>query len=149
MCAADQTVPDRPAAGRPAVTARAGVRGPLLAAAGVAAVTGLLYVRDPHIHGSWGLCPLYAMTGIYCPACGGLRGVYDAVHGHLAAAVGSNVLLVPFAIVVVWAWSAWLGRGLGMRIAGPPKSAPWLIAVVVVTVVFTVARNLPGSPLAP
>ncbi|GAA4404284.1 DUF2752 domain-containing protein [Tsukamurella soli] len=142
------TVHTRPVGARPTRGLWAAA-GPLLTAAGVSAVTVGLYFRDPHVHGSWGLCPLYAATGIYCPACGGLRGVNDAVHGHFAAAVSSNALLVPFAVWALWAWGAWLAGAFGRRIAGPPMSRAWLIGAGIVTVAFTVARNLPGSPLAP
>ncbi len=120
-----------------------------MTAAGVGAVTVGLYFRDPHVHGSWGICPLYAMTGIYCPGCGGLRGVNDALHGHFAAALGSNALLVPFAVWAVWAWTAWWGRTSGRRIVGPPSSRRWAVAAGIVVLAFTVVRNLPGSPLAP
>src|SRR4051794_2372681 len=91
------------------------LRGPALAAASVAAATLALHVRDPHVTHSWGVCPLYAVTGLYCPGCGGLRGVNDLTDGHLGQAVSSNLLLVlaiPVAVALFgrWAWGAWSGR---------------------------------------
>src|SRR5262249_549538 len=62
------------------------LRAPLWSIVGLAAATVALHVRDPHVHGSWGLCPLYATTGIYCPGCGALRGVNDLTDAHLGQA---------------------------------------------------------------
>jgi hypothetical protein len=93
-------------------------------------------VRDPHEHGSWGICPTYGIFGVFCPGCGSLRALYDLVHGDIAASVGHNLLLIPAVLFVAWTT---------VRPPGPRWSRAWLVAVIV----FTVARNLPGSPLAP
>jgi hypothetical protein len=127
------------------------IRTPLLTAAGVAAATLALHVRDPHVTHSWGVCPLYALTGVYCPGCGGLRAVNDLTDGHLGQAASSNLLLVlaiPFAVAlfVRWSYSAWTGRDLQVV---PALSSGVRIGLVVLLVVFTLARNLPGSWLAP
>jgi hypothetical protein len=127
------------------------IRGPLLSAAGLAAATLALHVRDPHVTHSWGVCPLYALTGVYCPGCGGLRGVNDLTDGHLGQAASSNLLLVlaiPFAVVlfVRWGYAAWTGRDL--RVV-PVLPAGVKAGLIVLVVAFTLARNLPGSWLAP
>src|SRR5690348_2914513 len=79
------------------------LRAPAAGAAAVAAATFALHVRDPHVSHSWGVCPLYALTGLYCPGCGGLRAVNDLGNGHVAQAASSNLLLVlaiPVALVL-------------------------------------------------
>ena len=132
-------------------TRPARLRAPLLTTAALGAATLALHLRDPHVHGTWGVCPLYAMTGLYCPGCGGLRGVNDLTDGHVGQALSSNLLLaliVPFGVVALtrWAWSAWTGREIRV-VPAPPR---WLVAGLgVLVAVFTVARNLPGSWLAP
>jgi hypothetical protein len=123
----------------------------LLSAAAVAAATIAIHVRDPHVTHSWGACPLYALTGIYCPGCGGLRGVNDLTDGHLGQAASSNLLLVvalPFAAFFFarWTYAAWSGRDVRPMPALPRWAT---VALVLVVVAFTVARNLPGSWLAP
>ena len=127
------------------------IRGPLLAAGALAAATLALHVRDPHVSHSWGVCPLYALTGIYCPGCGGLRGVNDLTDGHVAQAASGNLLLVlaiPFAAVFFarWTYGAWTGREVRAVPAVPKAVTTGLIVLVVA---FTLARNLPGSWLAP
>lgn len=127
------------------------LRGPLLSAAVLTAATVALHVRDPHVSHSWGVCPLYALTGLYCPGCGGLRGVNDLTDGHLGQAASSNLLLVlaiPFAAVFFlrWTYGAWTGREVR---AVPVLPKPVTTALIILVVLFTVARNLPGSWLAP
>jgi hypothetical protein len=123
----------------------------LLTAATLALATAAVHVRDPHVTHSWGVCPLYAMTGIYCPGCGGLRGVNDLTNGHLGQAASSNLLLVlalPFAAVFFarWVYGAWTGRGVR---AIPALPRPVTTTLIVVAVVFTIVRSRPGSWLAP
>ncbi len=113
-------------------------------------------MRDPHTSGSWGSCPYLLATGFHCPGCGILRGVHDVAHGELGAALGSN--LVFFALVapvLVVTWSLWLRRAW----TGEPRRplplgrvgrAALVVAAVLVTITFTVARNTPqGAWLAP
>jgi hypothetical protein len=127
------------------------LRSPLAAMAGLGAATLALHLRDPHAHGSWGLCPLYALTGVYCPGCGGLRAVNDLGNGHPGQAASSNLLLVLAIPVILlalgrWTYAAWTGRDLAVLPATPRAVRT---GVVVLLVVFTLARNLPGSWLAP
>ncbi len=127
------------------------MRGPVLTAAGLATATLALHLRDPHVSHSWGVCPLYALTGIYCPGCGGLRGVNDLTNGHLGEAASSNLLLVlalPFAALLFarWTWVTWQGNGASVV---PPLPRAVKLGLVAVLLVFWVLRNLPGSWLAP
>jgi hypothetical protein len=127
------------------------LRPPLLTAGSLGLATLALHVRDPHVSHSWGFCPLYALTGVYCPGCGGLRGVNDLTNGHVGQAASSNLLLVlalPFAAVffVRWTYGAWTGRDVRAIPALPRSVTTGLLLLVLV---FTVLRNLPGSWLAP
>lgn len=88
--------------------APAGVRAPLLVGAGGAALAAALVLRDPHQHGSWGLCPFLLVTGVPCPACGGLRATHDLLTGHVGAALSSNAYAVGTALLVAVAWASWL-----------------------------------------
>jgi hypothetical protein len=119
---------------------------------GLALATLALHLRDPHQHGSWGLCPFHATTGLYCPGCGGLRAVNDLTQGQIGAAFSSNVVvtvLVPVATVLlaVWAFDRW--RGHTRRVPWQ-RLRPFVVALVTVLVAFTVARNTgAGAWLAP
>ena len=119
------------------------------ALAGVATVA--LRLRDPHVGGSWGWCPV-ALLGVACPMCGSLRAVNDLTHLDLASAASSNLLLLVALPVVAALWlrrvaACWRG-GAAMRPLSPPAWAWWALGAVALG--FTVARNTPaGAWLAP
>lgn len=122
-------------------TARAGLIGTGVALAGALAYIGL---ADPHRPGFlFPACPFKALTGLDCPACGGLRMTHDLLNGDLAAAVVDNVfLLVALPALAVWLVVRWR-RGLALM----PTAAT--VTVVVAAVAWTVMRNWPGFPLVP
>ncbi|ROR91440.1 DUF2752 domain-containing protein [Nocardioides aurantiacus] len=132
------------------------LRAPLLTAGAVGLAVAALAVRDPHTQGSWGTCPYLAATGLYCPGCGILRGVHDVAHGDPGAALSSNLVffgLVAPVLVLAWAlWTrrAWTGRPRAGVRPGRVARTSLVVAAVLLTLVFTVARNTPqGAWLAP
>lgn len=124
---------------------------PVATIAGIAAATVALHFRDPHVSGSWGLCPSLALFGIACPACGGLRAVNDLSNGDVVAAASSNLLFVMSIPLIVfllgrWLYDAWRGHA---RPSTWLSSPPVLAVGFVLFATFSVARNLHGSWLAP
>ncbi len=96
------------------------------------------------------LCPFHAATGLYCPLCGSLRGLGDLAHGHVMAALGSNLLLVVTLPLLAWGAVSLVGVGVG-EVRGPwTISARAWVVLGVGALVYTVLRNLPiGAALAP
>ncbi|HLS40177.1 MAG TPA: DUF2752 domain-containing protein [Ornithinicoccus sp.] len=123
------------------------VRPPLLWGAGTLAAVLVVHVWDPNRPGSYGLCPLRAVTGLVCPGCGGLRAVHAMTHGDWATAWGLNPAVVAGLPLAVSAWLLWLllawhGRAVA---AGPgPRRplVPWLGLAVVL--LYGVLRNVPA-----
>lgn len=114
--------------------------------AGVLGLGALGYVAlvDPHRAGSpFPPCPFKLVTGLNCPACGGLRMTHDLLHGDLHTAAVDNVfLLIGLPLLGIW----WLWR----RRQGRPAFPPIVIVVIaMMALVWTVVRNLPGFPLVP
>lgn len=123
-----------------APTRRRPVSEPLAWVVGGAATAGVLLARDPNQVGSYGFCPLRAVTGLDCPLCGGLRGTYALMHGDLATALDHNVLL-PLLLVAA------VALGVAARVRGGWTRSPavwWSLGAV--AVVFFVLRNLPWFP---
>lgn len=117
---------------------------------GLGLLTLALRLRDPHQGGSWGICPS-AAVGFWCPGCGGLRAVNDLTRGDVASAASSNLALVvaiPFVVMALawWARARWLGVRRPLPAAVTLRVGYGVLALLAV---FTVARNLPGSWLAP
>ncbi|MGI5468200.1 DUF2752 domain-containing protein [Streptomyces sp. CA-132043] len=140
--------------GPPAAARRGAARrlaAPLGALAAVLAAFAYVGAVDPNEAGHYPVCPLLRLTGLYCPACGGLRSAHAVAHGDLGAALGANAPAVLGYAAFALFWAVWLVRaGRGLPAAGlrPRPAHWWLIGGAVL--LFTVVRNLPaGSALAP
>jgi hypothetical protein len=113
---------------------------------GVLAVGALAYVglADPHRPGSlFPPCPFKLLTGLNCPACGGLRMTHDLLHGNLAGAVVDNVFLL-IGLPALALWVLWRIKQ-GQR----AFTLPAIVVVAVAAIAWTVVRNMPGFPLVP
>jgi hypothetical protein len=109
--------------------------------AGALAYIGLV---DPHKPQSiYPLCPFKLLTGWNCPFCGGLRMVYDLLHGDLVASINDNV----FALVGLPLLAGWIV--LRRRNGQAAMPVPVIVTIVVLTIAWGVLRNLPGFPLVP
>jgi hypothetical protein len=53
----------------------------------------LLYFFDPATTDFYPACPLHSLTGLDCPACGGLRAAHLLLHGQVRAAFRLNPFL--------------------------------------------------------
>ena len=94
-------------------------------------------------------CPFHAVTGLWCPGCGGLRMVHALLHGRVGEAAHDNVVLLaasPVLLALLLAWSVTTLRGGRFRLRISP---PVAVALFVLMLVWFVARNLPGFPLQP
>lgn len=141
----------RPPEARPAGGLPRRLAAPLGTLAAAAAAFAYVGAVDPNEPGHYPVCPLLHLTGVYCPACGGLRSAHDLAHGDLAAALGANALLVAACAACAVFWALWLGRAArGRPTAGPrPRAVHWW-ALCALLLAFTAVRNLPfGSGLAP
>ena len=128
----------------PSATSRARLYGAL--GTGAAALGALAYIGigDPHSPNfAFPTCPFKALTGLYCPGCGGLRMTHDLLNGDFAAAVVDNVfLLVGLPMLAAWLLVRWQR---GERLMPMPA----IVVIAVAAISWTVIRNLPGFPLVP
>jgi hypothetical protein len=123
------------------------VESPLVSAVVLGAGALALQVRDPHRHGSWGLCPVRLLTGLDCPGCGTLRAVNDLGHGRLLDALHSNALFVGLLPVLAVGWVLWARRSWrGERLSARTVTA-LSVALGGLALAFAVFRNTPwGAP---
>ncbi|MFF4363361.1 DUF2752 domain-containing protein [Streptomyces sp. NPDC001604] len=114
--------------------------GVLAAVAGAFAYVGTV---DPYQPGHYPVCPLYRLTGLYCPGCGGLRSAHSFIHGDLLAAFHANALAVVGYLGFAVLWTVWVvravrGRPFRLELGGRQL---WVLGTL--SLVFTVVRNLP------
>ena len=118
-------------------------------AVGIAAPTllilGLVWLR----RGGHLLCPLYELTGLYCPGCGSGRAARALLRGDLGACLGHNLLALPLGLfcggVLGWEYLRFVFPGLGLKKVRLPD---WLgPAVLALLLGFTLLRNLPALAL--
>ncbi|MEO6987666.1 MAG: DUF2752 domain-containing protein [Aquihabitans sp.] len=118
-------------------------RKPSQIGAAAVAATAAISVLNP-VSNHVPLCPFHSLTGLDCPACGGLRAVFSLSRGDIAAAASHHLLFtvaVPFLIV---GWALWMVRAFDRPQAAHIVRPRWFGPVALtVLVVFTVARNLP------
>jgi hypothetical protein len=123
---------------------------PVGSLAAVAAAFDYVGTVNPNHPGHYPVCPFLALTGLYCPACGGLRSAYAVAHGDFGTALHDNALAVAGYGVAAVLWVLWLSREVRGRPARIrlPRAAWWALGAVALA--FTVVRNLPfGAALAP
>lgn len=120
------------------------------AAAGAAVACGCAAIAlvDPTDSGV-PVCWSAGIFGVDCPLCGGLRCTNSLVRGDWLAAADHNVLLAVALPAVAVAWVVWMVAALRGRPAPWPKVPAWAWWTLgVVTLAFTVVRNLDLGPVA-
>jgi hypothetical protein len=53
-----------------------------------------LFFVDPANSSIYPRCPVFVLTGWFCPGCGSLRAMHQLLHGNIAVAAQYNALLV-------------------------------------------------------
>src|ERR1019366_636044 len=117
---------------------------PVATAVGLLAATTAVALRDPFAHHLSPPCPFHALTGLWCPFCGGTRAVWAAVHGQFKLMVHADALLPLMVAAAAWGWLAWLGKATGWWRTPVPSARVVGWTSTVVLIAFTVLRNLPA-----
>lgn len=121
----------------------------LLAAPAAVAAVAVLYRFNPLQVHFYPRCPLYVMTGIYCPGCGALRAGHALLHGHVLTALDFNALFVVAAPFLAYALAAQGVEAVtGRRLPVYRLSGVQARAILWTLLAFTLLRNLPLHPLS-
>lgn len=113
----------------------------------MAAALILLRIYDPSASMIFPPCPVYFLTGWYCPGCGSLRAIHQLLHGNLRIAWAMNplsVLLFPFLAYGLASEASLYARG--RRLPQFTLPGAWIRALGATVVLFGIARNLPFHP---
>ncbi|MBL9127381.1 MAG: DUF2752 domain-containing protein [Verrucomicrobiales bacterium] len=118
---------------------------PALVWLSVLATLVVLYLHRPEGQFFYPRCTFHRITGLLCPGCGGLRASHALLHGRIAEAVHSNLLVVLSLPAACVGWFAWRRYGKARGWTPGVRTVWWIFGV---TTVFTVLRNLPGDASA-
>lgn len=89
-------------------------------------------------------CPFHALTGLYCAGCGTLRALHCLLTGDIGSTVRCNALLLPALVLLLAGIAGDLASpGGGLFRAGSRSSMIIGACFLVVSVVFSILRNLP------
>ena len=93
--------------------------------------------------------PFHALTGLYCPGCGTLRGLHQLLHGHLWAAFGLNPLMVlslPYLLYsyVCYSLPAFTRRKVKQVFIKPT----WIWWTLRIILSYWILRNIPFAPFS-
>jgi hypothetical protein len=117
---------------------------PFAAAGGLGAAVTVVAVANPFKHHLAPACPLFALTGLYCPFCGGTRATWAAAHMHFGLMLHEDALYPAIVLAAVWGWLSWVGRATGRWRLPALRGSAFDVTVAAVLVTFMVVRNLPG-----
>lgn len=143
----------RSVAGHPAAPAADGRRARAVAVTGLAGYGVGAAVATLVVHqtsGQIGLtCPFRALTGLFCPFCGGTRAVAALTNGDLPAALSYNAVAVPLVMALALYWVSQVVVALRGGVPRMPRLSSRTLAVLgALLLVFAVWRNIPALPLA-
>lgn len=90
-------------------------------------------------------CPFLALTGLWCPFCGGTRALDALAAGDVGLALGMNVIAVVLVPLLLVEWTRWTAaRARGRPAAFMSYSPRVLMLAAGLAVGYAVVRNLPG-----
>ena len=115
---------------------------------GALAVGAALYCFAPENTSWFPVCVFYKLTGLYCPGCGTARSLHHLLHGDLAGACRSNILMVlclPLVGQLLVSQVVLATSGRTLKPLPMSGRAAWLILAVIM--LYWVARNIPVYPL--
>lgn len=122
----------------------------LAACTAAASAAAVLFRFDPMAVGFYPRCPLYLLTGLYCPGCGALRAGHALLHGDLATALDFNAVLVLALPALAYVMAARALRWFTGRDVLPTRELTKgeVMAVFWVLLIYGIVRNLPWAPFA-
>lgn len=88
----------------------------------------------------FGPCPFHALTGLYCPGCGGTRAVWYLLHGHFLLSFRFHPLVLYAVVALLGEMAVFLAAKAGRRSKICPGHEKYLlyVAVGIVAVNFVV-----------
>lgn len=121
--------------------------GAVLVVGGIAAAFAGVYALGAQPPSWYPRCLFHELTHLHCPGCGSARALHALGRGDFVRALDQNALLVAM-LPLLAAWVAVAGwRAVRFNAAPPLAPRGAALGVLLVFVLFFVARNLPWWPV--
>lgn len=113
----------------------------------VSAIT--LYLFEPSSSSIYPPSPFRALTGLYCPGCGTLRGLHQLLHGNFRAALGFNPLMLLSLPYLIYSYVRYSLPAFTNYKVRPLFIQPnWIWWIVKITLAYWILRNIPFVPFS-
>ncbi len=108
-----------------------------------------LYATDASDLSLLPLCPVHALTGLYCPGCGSTRAFQHLLYGNIGSALRLNPLILLVLPILAYSFASFtLETFRGRPLPKPAAGRFFTTLLIAVVMAFTILRNIPGRPSA-
>jgi len=98
-------------------------------------------------------CPVYSVTGIYCPGCGSQRAVHKLLNGNIIEGIRHNYLIALLGLVLSYqAFIFIMNNVLQKGIVNLLHKSKVTFGILIFVILFWILRNInlfPFTELAP
>jgi hypothetical protein len=122
--------------------------GGILGVCAALVAAAVLFTFDPAQYGFYPVCAFHRTTGLLCPGCGASRAAHQLLHGDLIAAMHFNAFFVCSLPLLGWLAVRFAVLKLRNQPATINIQPVWLWSILVLLIVFGIARNLPFAHAA-
>ena len=123
---------------------------------GVLAFLGMLalyFYWSPSDSNLFPKCPLFSITGIYCPGCGSQRAAHQILNGNIIDGIRHNYLIALLAIVLLYQGFVYIMNDLLKKnIPNVLHKSKVTYGILIAIILFWILRNIdvfPFTELAP
>lgn len=97
-------------------------------------------------------CPVYDLTGLYCPGCGGTRSLTALLHGKILLAFHENPITPLLLLFLLAVYAEQAAKLFGKRIRLYPRSHVFWYTLLGMQLTWAVLRNfipvlMPFTPI--
>ncbi|MDO5560753.1 MAG: DUF2752 domain-containing protein [Oscillospiraceae bacterium] len=90
------------------------------------------------------ICPVFLVTGLYCPGCGGTRAVKALLDGRFLTSLIDNPSVITILLILLLLYVEKLLQAYGKNIKIIPRSKTFWYVLSGIFVLFYIARNFIG-----
>lgn len=94
-------------------------------------------------------CPMYSLTGFYCPGCGSQRAIHHLLHFNIYGVVSNNFLFIPAILIIVYGlFLPEVNRIFRKQYKNLLYHKCTPIIILLIVLLFWILRNIPVFPFS-